>query len=296
MTVNPYFRRNNKGEQNLLESLTTEAIKIHGHEMIYIPRETVTEDMILGEEVSQFKDANRIEMFLENPDGYDGDPEMSRFGLDIRESATFIVSRKRFMDVMGHNPDIRRLQRPREGDLIFFDYPYSLFEIKFVRHDNPFYPAGDRYSFKLECEVFKSSSEKFQTGETEMDTIVSTYSDYMLGITLGSGYGTLAVGEPVYTGTTDSKKATGTIVTTVGFSPVFNPKFLGVNRQEGVFEVGDIIIGTISGASYAIASVADTTTRVDHQDQQDNQEIDLETNRDNIFDHTESDPFSEGNY
>ena len=140
-TVNPYFRRNKKGEQTLIESLTTEAIKIHGHEMIYIPREKVSEDLILGEEVSEFLDANRIEMYLENAEGYEGDSEMTRFGLDIKESATFIVSRKRFLDVMGHHTEIQKNGRPREGDLIYFDYPYNLFEIKFVEHDNPFYPG-----------------------------------------------------------------------------------------------------------------------------------------------------------
>lgn len=294
MTVNPYFRRNNKGEQNLLESLTTEAIKIHGHEMIYIPRETVHDDKILGEEVSEFKDANRIEMYLEDAEGYQGESEMSRFGLDIKDSATFIVSRKRFMEVMGHHPDIRRLQRPREGDLIFFDYPYNLFEIKFVKHDNPFYPAGDRYSFKLDCEVFKTSSEKFETGETEMDTIVATYSSYMQGITLDTGAGTYAKGETIYTGPLNQKKAYGTVVNFV--TPIGSSKVVNVNMQEGKFEVGDLLIGVISGASYTVGDIGDTDIRVEHEDQQDNGQIDLETERDNIFDFTEKDPFSEGNY
>jgi hypothetical protein len=84
MAVNPYFRRNVKGEQDLLESLTTEAIKIHGHDMVYIPRETVTEDKILGEEVSKFKDANRIEMYMETAEGFDGESDMTRFGISAR--------------------------------------------------------------------------------------------------------------------------------------------------------------------------------------------------------------------
>ena len=155
MAVNPYFRRTIKNEQELLESLTTEAIKIYGHDMVYIPREKVTEDTILGEEVSQFKDANRIEMYMENSEGLEGDQEMSRFGLDVKESATFVVSRKRFLEVMGHHPEIRKIGRPREGDIVYFDYPYGMFEIKFVKHDNPFYQAGDRYCFKLSCEAFE---------------------------------------------------------------------------------------------------------------------------------------------
>jgi len=294
MTVNPYFRRNKKGEQTLIESLTTEAIKIHGHEMIYLPREKVTEDTILGEEISQFVDSSRIEMYLENAEGYEGDPEMSRFGLDVKDSATFIVSRKRFMDVMGYHDDIRRLGRPREGDIIFFDYPYSMFEIKFVKHDNPFYPGGDRYSFKLSCEVFKYNHEKMNTGETEMDKIMNTTSSYLVGLTLGSGSGVYTLGEEVYTGTLSLKKAYGNVNTYT--SPVLGSKSVFVNLREGVFQVGDVLTGTLTGVTYSITGVYDTTIRVGHQDQQDNEQLDLEQKRDNIFDFTDADPFSEGNY
>lgn len=294
MTVNPYFRRNKKGEQVLLEALTTEAIKIHGHEMIYIPREKVTEDLILGEEVSEFKDANRIEMYLEDADGFQGDAEMRRFGLEINDSATFIVSRKRFMDVMGHNEEIRKIGRPREGDLIFFDFPYTMFEIKFVKHDNPFYPLGDRYSFKLVCEQFKYSSEKIDTGETEMDSIMQISSDYLLGITLGNGSGSYLRGEEVYTGLSTNRKAFGAVNTFT--DPLVGSSFVYVNHQEGKFEVGDILVGKSSGITYPIAGVYTTTIRVTHKEQQDNEELDLETQRDEIFDFTEKDPFSEGNY
>jgi len=294
MTVNPYFRRNKKGEQSLLESLTTEAIKIHGHEMIYIPREKVTEDLILGEEVSQFIDANRIEMYLENSEGFQGDQEMSRFGLDVKETAIFTVSRKRFMDVMGHHADIRRLQRPREGDIVFFDYPYGMFEIKFVEHDNPFYPAGDRYCFKLSCESFKYSNEKIETGETEMDSVMDITSSYLIGLTLGSGSGTYTVGEEVYIGTTSNKKAYGRVNTYT--DPLVGSSFLKVNGQDGQFEVGDVVVGAVSAASYPIIGVYTTNIRAGHQDQQDNEQLDLEQKQNNIFDFTEVDPFSEGNY
>lgn len=293
-TVNPYFRRNKKGEQTLIESLTTEAIKIHGHEMIYIPREKVSEDLILGEEVSEFLDANRIEMYLENAEGYEGDSEMTRFGLDIKDSATFIVSRKRFLDVMGHHTEIQKNGRPREGDLIYFDYPYNLFEIKFVEHDNPFYPGGDRYSFKLSCEAFKYSSEKINTGESEMDAIMNIASDYLVGITLGSGSGTYSLGEEVYTGTLADKHAYGRVNQYT--APVVGSKFMRVNKQDGIFEVGDILVGLVSGASYAIAGIYDTTVRATHQDQQDNEQLELEQRQDDIFDFTETDPFSEGGY
>lgn len=294
MTVNPYFRRNKKGEQALVEALTTEAIKIHGHEMLYIPREKVTEDLIFGEEVSEFKDANRIEMYLEDADGFQGDAEMSRFGLDIKDTATFVVSRKRFMDVMGHNPEIRKIGRPREGDLIFFDYPYTMFEIKFVKHDNPFYPLGDRYSFKLVCEQFKYSNEKIDTEETEIDDIMQISSNYLVGITLSSGSGAYIVGEEVYTGTLSSKKAYGAVNTFT--DPIVGSSFVYINHGNGMYQVGDILTGKVSGITYEIQGVYQTNIRVTQKEQQDNDELELEKNRDDIFDFTEKDPFSEGNY
>jgi len=297
MAVNPYFRRNNVGEQNLLESLTTEAIKIHGHEMIYIPRETVTEDKILGEEVSKFKDANRIEMYMENAEGFDGESDMTRFGLDIRENCTFIVSKRRFLEVMSHNQTIRDLGRPREGDIIYFDYPYNMFEIKFVEHDNPFYPLGQRYSFKLYCEAFKYTQEEIDTGESDMDAAVSAIATYkkQLTIDINSGSGSYVLGEEVYAGTTDNKHAIGRV--DAKFDPNGNsPFYLVVNMNKGNFEVGDVVRGTTSTVGYTITAIADTDTRTTNSNIQDNEALDLEANRDNIFDFTEKDPFSEGLY
>ena len=294
MAVNPYFRRNNAGEQNLLESLTTEAIKIHGHEMVYIPRETVKEDKILGEEISKFTDANRIEMYMENAEGFDGESDMTRFGLDIRENCTFIVSKRRFLEVMSHNLSIRDLGRPREGDLIYFDYPYNLFEIKYVEHDNPFYPLGQRYSFKLYCESFKYTQEEINTGESDMDAVVEAVATYQKRFTITSSAKAFTVGEEVYAGNVSSPHALGRVDATTNTADGIY--YLTVNVTKGKFEIGDTVTGKTSGASSTITAVADTDTRTTNTNLQDNEALDLEANRDNIFDFTEKDPFSEGNY
>jgi hypothetical protein len=294
MAVNPYFRRNNAGEQNLLESLTTEAIKIHGHEMVYIPRETVKEDKILGEEISKFTDANRIEMYMENAEGFDGESDMTRFGLDIRENCTFIVSKRRFLEVMSHNLSIRDLGRPREGDLIYFDYPYNLFEIKYVEHDNPFYPLGQRYSFKVYCEAFKYTQEEINTGESDMDAVVEAVATYQKRFTITSSAKAFTVGEEVYAGNVESPHALGRVDATTNTADGIY--YLTVNVTKGKFEIGDTVTGKTSGASSTITAVADTDTRTTNTNIQDNEALDLEANRDNIFDFTEKDPFSEGNY
>jgi hypothetical protein len=127
-----------------------------------------------------------------------------------------------------------------------------------------------------------------------MDAIMNIASDYLIGITLGSGSGTFTLGEEVYTGTTADKHAYGRVnAYTV---PVVGAKSMRINKQEGVFEIGDIVVGLVSGASYAIAGIYDTTVRATHEDQQDNEQLELEQKRDNIFDFTETDPFSEGDY
>jgi hypothetical protein len=297
MAVNPYFRRNNVGEQNLLESLTTEAIKIHGHEMVYIPRETVNDDKIFGEEISKFKDANRIEMYMENAEGFDGESDMTRFGLDIRENCTFVVSKRRFLEVMSHNISIRDLGRPREGDLIYFDYPYNLFEIKYVEHDNPFYPLGQRYSFKLYCEAFKYTQEEIDTGESEMDAAVQAVATYKKRFTLGAGSGTYTVGEEVYAGSSSTPHAVGRVdaYTVTSDDPPIKYLTVNVTSKTG-FDVGDTVVGRTSGASYSVTAITNTDTLTTNASIQDNEALDLEANRDNIFDFTEKDPFSEGLY
>lgn len=291
MAVNPHFRRTIKNEQELLESLTTEAIKIYGHDMVYLPREKVTEDTILGEQVSEFTDANRIEMYMENSEGYEGDSEMSRFGLDVKDSATFVVSRKRFLEVMGHNPEIRKIGRPREGDIIFFDYPYGMFEIKFVKHDNPFYQAGDRYCFKLSCEAFKSSNEKIDTGESELDAAMDVHSSYLKTVVVAAGSGNYIEGEEVYVGTVGNKRAYGRVVSWTSATNT-----LLVNMQEGDFIVGETLVGASGATSRTVSSVGESTTRAAHQDEQDNEQIQLEQTQDDIFDFSDKDPFSEGQY
>lgn len=291
MGVNPYFRRTIKNEQELLESLTTEAIKIYGHDMVYLPREKVTEDTILGEQVSEFTDANRIEMYMENSEGFEGDQEMSRFGLDVKESATFVVSRKRFLEVMGHHPEIRKIGRPREGDIIYFDYPYGMFEIKYVKHDNPFYQAGDRYCFKLSCEAFKSSNEKINTGESELDAAMDVHSSYLKTVVVAAGSGNYIEGEEVYVGTVGNKRAYGRVVSWTSATNT-----LLVNMQEGDFIVGETLVGASGATSRTVSSVGESTTRAAHQDEQDNEQIQLEQTQDDIFDFTDTDPFSEGLY
>ena len=99
MAVNKYF--NNFAyprEQDLVEDLVIESIKIYGHDMKYIPRTVIKRDNLFGEDtLSQFNSAADIEMYIKNVDGFEGEGDfLSKFGLEIRDQMTMTVARKRF--------------------------------------------------------------------------------------------------------------------------------------------------------------------------------------------------------
>ena len=99
MAINKYF--NNFGvarEQDLVEDLTIESIKMYGMNMKYLPRTITKLDHLYGEDIlSTFDVAADLEMYIKNVEGFEGEGEfLSRFGLEIRDQVTFTVARKRF--------------------------------------------------------------------------------------------------------------------------------------------------------------------------------------------------------
>lgn len=178
MALNPYF--NNyayKPQQDLMEDLIEESIKINGINVYYIPRRFANLDQLFGEDAtSYFKDAIQIEMFMDNYSGFSGEREIiSKFGLEIRDTLSLVVSKRRFQreaakfEVMSDRPV--QISNPMEGDLIFHPFSKGLFEIKYVDNKEVFYQFGKLYTYKLECELFKYSYENLNTGISEIDSI-----------------------------------------------------------------------------------------------------------------------------
>jgi hypothetical protein len=106
MAVNSFFHTSNVAaistEQSLYSNLIAEAIQIHGHDVYYMDRTIVAEDSILGgDTLSKFKDATKIEMYMENADGgFAGEREiMNQFGLQNLSEATFVVNKLRFQEL-----------------------------------------------------------------------------------------------------------------------------------------------------------------------------------------------------
>lgn len=177
--TNFYFQSGNTSgttnEQRLIEDLIIESISIYGHDVYYLPRRTIKQDDILGEDVlSRFENAYPIEMYLNNVDGWEGDGELfTKFGIQLTHQATFVVSKRRWEEVVGLTPDefLQLPDRPAEGDIIYFPKTNSMFEIKFVQHLDPFYQLGKFYIYSMQCELYQYSSEIFETGVEEIDQV-----------------------------------------------------------------------------------------------------------------------------
>ena len=170
MATNFYFNNfNNSQEQNLIEDLVIESIKIYGHEVWYCPRTIVSEEQVFSEdELAAFNNAYSVEMYIKNVEGFEGEGDfLSKFGLQIRDRITFTVSRRSFTD------EIPGLARPREGDMIFFPLNSKGYVIRFVEHEAIFYQMGSLQTYDIVCELFEFNQETFNTG---IDIIDDTYN------------------------------------------------------------------------------------------------------------------------
>ena len=170
-TTNVYFSNGTRNEQYLVEDLIIESLKIYGNEFMYIPRTLVSKDEILGEDrLSKFTSSFPIEMYFENVDSLGGQGAfIQKFGLMMEQSATLVVARRRWEQMVGRYGQTILPNRPCEGDLIYFPLTKGLFEIKFVAHQDPFYQLGKLYVYKLQVELFQYASERIDTGIAPID-------------------------------------------------------------------------------------------------------------------------------
>ena len=191
MPTNVYFDTGTTSEQILYENLIIEQLSVFGQDVYYLPRKLINKDTLFGEDASSsFNDAYIIEMYLDNIEGYEGQKEMmTRFGVDMQDEATWVVSKRRFEQLISLDQNLIESTRPNEGDLIYFTKGNKLFEITFVDHDDPFYQLQNLPVFKMRCRTFDYSHEDIATGVSDIDDIETSHSLDALAyqVTLESG-------------------------------------------------------------------------------------------------------------
>ena len=199
MPRNVYFSQAVKSEQHLYEDLVIESLKIYGQDVYYIPRTIVNRDNILNEDIaSQFDDAYMIEAYIENPEGFDGAGDLySKFGLEIRDDANFIIARRTWDRLVGLWNNVLSGSKPNAGDLIYLPLSNSVFEIMMVEDEQPFYQLSQLPVWKLQCSLFEYNDENFETGVDIIDNLQSQVS-YQVGMDLSVTAGNhFTIGETV---------------------------------------------------------------------------------------------------
>lgn len=179
MTTNPYITNfeNNTIEQELMRSLTDEAIAFNGINCYYIlrndgPNNENIDPFFVEDPSVTYNNAVYIEMYLDTPTGFVGPGELfSRFGWEVRDETFLTLSRRRFEEEI-IKAGITNRSRPLEADLIYIPLTNDFFKIEYVDHrKEQFYQLGDYYRYIMTCNKFVYSSEIFNTGIPAIDSV-----------------------------------------------------------------------------------------------------------------------------
>ena len=286
MAKNVYFSGGTTSEQRLYEDLIIESLKIYGHDVYYLPREIVKEDDLFTEDVlSKFDENYMIEMYISNYEGFEGDGSLlTKFGVRIADEATFIISKRRWEDLISSSNNLVSNFRPNEGDAIYLPLTDQIFQIKFVEHEKPFRQLDGIQTYNLIAELMEYSGERLETGVEEIDKItrevgytqVFKLTDGIADFFVtngGSGYGTntvIGIGGSG-TGASATASVTSGVITDVvlkepgsGFTTApditvtgsgTNAAVTAIVSPKGNFEFGETIKSSVNTAkSYATLS------------------------------------------
>jgi len=236
--LNPYFQQGARSEQNLIQDLINEQLRMYGVEVHYLPRKYLTEKTIIREVIqSKFDDAYPIEAYIDNFEGYnDNTTILSKFGIQQEQELTLIISKERFetyiSPLMKNEQNIKLSTRPKEGDLIYFPLGDRLFEIKFVEHEKPFYQLQQNYVYELRCELFRYEDEVIDTGVDVIDDVlIGGESDGLIDGSGGDGSGSFSS----ILGSTQRLTMVGSAVTATGTAGILNGaiRFIRLTNRGG---------------------------------------------------------------
>ena len=293
---NPFPANQVTNEQLLVEDLLIESMKIYGMDTLYLPRTSRdVVDFLYGEDtLKQYVQSFPLEMYLENVQGFEGEGDfVSKFGLEIRDEITLLVSRRRFVHTVRELADINR---PREGDLVYVPLTDAFFEISFVEHENEqamFYTLGrgrgaNVYVYALKLRKFVFSNELVLTGNPTIDDKIKDYYPRTRISLSGDGTGQYSVNETVFQ-SSDLTLANASVQAVVH---TFVPNtHMDVIRVQGTFTSANVI-GETSNATFTVSTSDDTATmNTAFESIDDNARI--EADADGILDFSETNPFGE---
>jgi hypothetical protein len=288
MATNHYFSQKVRSEQDLYEDIIIESLKIYGQDVYYLPRDIVNEDRILGDDVpSRFNSSYKIEMYIENVEGFDGEGDLfTKFGVEIRDQATFVVSRKRWANSVARYDNELSSIRPLEGDLIYLPLSNKLFQIMQVEHEQPFYQLSNLPTYKLRTELFEYNDEDLDTGIDAIDVIERAHAyEYLL--TLDSASNGFIIGE-----TATQTFSTG--VTMQGEISKWSDSdnilgLIHVGASDGLYHEFTTTLQISSLTSVATVTAVTEDNQISANEQND----DFNTIGDSFLDFTESNPFGD---
>ena len=176
MALNPFFQQGTSNEQDLVQDLVNEQIKMYGVEFVYMPRIFVNVKTIMREVASsKFTKSFPIEGYIESYEGFDaGYNLLTKFGVRTNAEMKIVISQTRYLNYITPLMDGARgltnaPTRPYEGDLLYFPYRDLLMEIKYVDDVSNFYQLRKNYTYTLTTEPFEYEDEVIQTGVINID-------------------------------------------------------------------------------------------------------------------------------
>ena len=231
MVLNPFFTQGTSSEQNLVQDLINEQLKMYGVDIFYMPRKYLTENSVIREVIqSKFDMALPLEAYVDNYDEYSGAGNiLSKFGIESKDEVRLIISRERFetyiTPLIEDQSNVKLSTRPKSGDLIWFPLDDRVYEIKDIEYAKPYYQLQNLYVYELYCELFRLEDEVIATGVDEIDNNL-----------IGENYdGSTDDGINTVQGPTQTLTLVGAAVTSTALTSIVNGaiRFIRVTNRGG---------------------------------------------------------------
>jgi hypothetical protein len=177
MPTNPYFNNfQATNEQNLIEDLIVESIRMYAHEMYYMPRTGINKDTTLNEyEYNKYEIALSVEFYIKSSASFEGmGAFMGKFDAQVKDQITLVMSKRSFNDFI---KPFTGADRPLEGDLVYVPMIDACFQVNYVETALPFYTLGKLQTYEINLELYESTGDLFATGLPYIDDKYNAKND-----------------------------------------------------------------------------------------------------------------------